>query len=191
MAYEKQCGSCANFEDSKGKPYNKSNPNYVKGFCNWYRSYYYPNDRCESHYRSRNGSGSDCYITTIICEKLGYDDHCDSLDTMRKFRDTVLQKDEKYQNILYEYDVVGPKIAEELRDEDVDLVQDLYNGFILPIVLDIKSNHFNEAISKYVIMTKCLEESYGIDYQNEVPKNYDYHNGGHGIIKTKKYRLAI
>ena len=191
MAYEGQCGTCDNFEEAKGKkPYNKSNSKNVKGFCTWYRSFYYPDDSCDSHYRKR-GSSNDCYITTMVCDKLGFDDQCDTLNTLRDFRNNVLQKDEKYSSILYEYDIVGPMIAYELRNEDVDLILDLYNGFIVPIVSDIKNKSYNEAISKYTIMTKCLEESYGIDYRAEMPKNYDYKNGGHGTLKVKKYKLAI
>ena len=112
MAYEGHCGSCGNFEGKDGKPYNKQNPNYIKGFCNWYRAFYYPDDKCESHYRPRGGNpGGGCYITTMICDVLGKEDTCEALEVLRSFRNDVLQKDEKYAPILYEYDVVGPKIA--------------------------------------------------------------------------------
>ena len=186
MAYDKQCGSCDNFEDAKKKvPYDKSNPNYVKGFCNWYRCFYYPDDSCDNHYRPR-GYTKDCYITTILCDRLGFDDDCDTLNTLRDFRNHILQKDEKYKPILFEYDTVGPKIAKELEMEDIEIVEGLYNGFIVPIVNNIKNNHYNDAIVDYTTMTKCLEETYGFDYTLEVPNNYDYKNGGHGKVKNYK-----
>lgn len=189
MAYENRCGSCDNFEDAKvKKPYDKSNPDYVKGFCNWYRTFYYPDDFCENHFRPR-GYQKNCYITTILCDRLGYDDQCDTLNTLREFRNCYLQKDEKYAPILYEYDIVGPKIAEELEMEDIEIIQGLYDGFIMPIVSEIKSKNYQEAVHDYITMTKCLEETYGIDSILEVPKNYDYKNGGHGRVKT--YRLDI
>ena len=191
MAYEGRCGSCENFEDNNGRSYDKRNPNYIKGFCTWYRSYYYPDDFCDNHYRSRGGSSGGCYITTIICDKLGFSDDCETLEVLRDFRGNVLQKDEKYAPLLYEYDVVGPKIAEEMEKEDTDFVEALYQGFIVPIVEDIKSKNYSEAIHNYVTMTKCLEESYGIDFSMEIPKTYDYQKGGHGSKKVKKYRLAI
>lgn len=191
MAYDNRCGSCAWFEGKDGNPYDKTNADYIKGYCTWYNSYYYPDDHCDSHYRSRGGSGSNCYITTMICDILGKADTCDSLETLRVFRNTVLQQDSKYAGILYEYDTIGPKIAEELKKEDKDFVLDLYEGFIVPIVSDIKEKRNQQAISRYVFMTKALEETYGISFDNQVPITYDYQKGGHGVCKKKTYKLAI
>lgn len=36
------------------------------------------------------------------------------LETMRNFRENVLQKDEKYKSLLVQYDIIGPKIAQYL-----------------------------------------------------------------------------
>ena len=73
MAYEGSCGSCGMFEDAKtDNLYDTSNPDYIKGFCRYYRSYYYPTENACNHYLKRGGgSSSDCYITTIVCNILG------------------------------------------------------------------------------------------------------------------------
>ena len=185
MAYEGKCGSCFNFEENNGDKYNKNNADYVKGYCTWYGCYYYPDDSCESHYKKRDNSNNTCYITTMICNKLGFPDKCDSLNTLRGFRDTVLQKNSKYQDILYEYDTVGPKISECLEKEDINFIYSLYHTFIVPIVSFIKGNKNKEAILKYFKMTLFLEYYYNIDDSVKVPDNYDYTVGGHGYLKTR------
>ena len=192
MNYVGQCGSCVNFLDKNCRdPYDNSNASYVKGYCTCYSSFYYPDDHCDSHYHSKSDSSSGCYITTMICDILGYEDTCDSLETLRSFRNNVLQKDPKYAGLLYEYDTVGPKIAKELKKEDKDFVLDLYEGFIVPIVSDIKEKRNHEAVSRYVFMTKALEETYGISFEKKAPLTYDYQKGGHGVCKKKTYKLAI
>lgn len=185
MAYEGKCGSCINFEDNSGDKYDKSNADYVKGYCTWYRCYYYPDDSCDSHYHKRDSSNNSCFITTMICNKLGFSDDCDSLNTLRGFRNNVLQKNSEYQELLYEYDVVGPKIAQYLIIEDNSFIGNLYQYFIEPIVAFVKEKSNQEAINKYVEMTTFLEDYYGIDSTLNIPTFYDYTKGGHGYIKTK------
>ncbi len=186
MAYEGKCGTCANFEDNNGEKYDKNNPDYVKGYCNWYGCYYYPDDSCENHYRKReSSSGGGCYITTMICNKMGFQDDCDALNTLRGFRDNVLQKNQEYQELLFEYDVVGPKISLCLQEEEVSFVEKVYQFFIVPIVSFIKEKEHSIAIQKYVEMTLLLEDYYGIDGNLQLSSDYDYTVGGHGYLKTK------
>ena len=187
MAYEGRCGTCGNFEDNKGEKYDKNNPDYVKGYCNWYGCYYYPDDSCEDHYRKRESSSDGgCYITTMICNKMGLQDDCDALNTLRGFRDNVLQKNQKYKELLFEYDVVGPKISECLQEEKKPFVEEIYHSFIMPIVTMIKNGQNEEAVQKYVTMTKSLKDYYAIDSEVNVPVHYDYTVGGHGYLKTKQ-----
>ncbi len=183
MNYVGKCGSCIYFEDNSGNGYDNHNADYVKGYCTWYRSYYYPDDSCP-HYKQKEESSS-CYITTMVCEKLGMDDHSEVLETLRSFRNDVLQKDQKYQGILFEYDSVGPKISKCLKREDKSFIKKIYDGFLYPIVLLIKGKKYEEAIQKYIQMTRSLEECYGILGVSEVPKDYDYQKGGHGkMVKS-------
>lgn len=188
MAYENKCGSCGNFFDMKtNELYDKSNANYVKGYCSWYKVCYYPDESCSQHYRPRESSSTDsCYITTMICTVLGMDDCCDELETLRNFRNSVLQKDSKYQELLYEYDLIGPKIAACLKCEEKDVVRKIFEKFIQPIVQLIKSYRNDEAIQKYSFMTKSLKDCYGIQAKIEVSQNYDYTMGGHGKLYQKK-----
>lgn len=187
MAYEGKCGSCANFEEEKGDSlYSSSNSYYVKGYCTWYRDFYYPDESCSTHYRSRTSSGSGCFITTIVCDVLGLPDDCEVMETLRKFRGDVLQKNEQYRDILFEYDSVGPRIAKEIRKEDIGFSTALYTIFLKPIASLIKKNKKEEAIQNYINMTRLLEHFYAISLDDEMPKDYDYQAGGHGKILSKK-----
>lgn len=194
MYYEGQCGSCNNFVEEKGSGlYDQRNSSNTKGWCTSYRASYYPTESsCSRYSRRKDLSSSNCYITTMVCSILGYSDQCDVLNTLRGFRHDVLQKDEKYAGILYEYDVVGPEIAKHLKQEEISFVDKIYCTFLLPIVSFIREKKTEEAISKYVQMTESLKECYGIEFQEDVPATYDYQHGGHGVEKVKKnYRLAF
>ena len=185
MAYDNQCGSCFNFKDMKSDEifFDKNNPNYIKGHCIWYKAFYYPDDSC-NHYRSREGSSSsNCYLTTVICNRLGYSDDCEAMEVLRGFRGNVLQKDHKYASILFEYDTVGPRIARCLEKEDISLVEKLYYSYIEPIVTLIKSNNKDESIRRYIQMTNSLKDYYAISSDQELDKDYDYTSGGHGSLK--------
>ena len=90
LEYQYQCGGCV-YYDFQG--------DYKKGYCSWYRSYYYPGDNC-SHQKPVNAT-SGCYITTIVCDVLGLDDDCSLLNNLRSFRDNILQKDAKFTPLTY------------------------------------------------------------------------------------------
>lgn len=188
MRYEGQCGSCLNFEDgSSNGLYDSTNANYVKGYCTWYGTYYYPDETCSSHFQPRYSSPSSCYLTTIICNRLGLDDHCEELETLRDFRKSVLQKDETFKNLLYKYDVVGPIISQKLEKEDMMIVRGLYLSYIEPAVSFIKKGNQEEAIARYIEMTKLLESFYQIQIEETIPEDYDSSRGGHGrLVKRKK-----
>ena len=89
--YEGQCGTCEHFFECRGnwdKPYDTNDSD--KGYCDWYKTTYYPDDSCK-HYFKRGDYRSDCYITTIVCEILGYDDDCFVLNSLRNLRDNYIQ----------------------------------------------------------------------------------------------------
>ncbi len=186
VAYETQCGGCK-YYDFQG--------DHSKGYCSWYRSYYYPGDSC-SHQEARESSTSTCYLTTIICELLGYPDDCYALATLRNFRDQVMQKEEKYRLLLLEYDVVGPQLASMIRkssqesgNDFQDCLQQFYQQFIVSTVSLVEQHQVEEAVSQYKKMIQVLKEYYGIAEITEKElsnyQNYDFHQGGHGKIKCK------
>ena len=170
MSYTNQCGSCTSYS------FEGDNS---KGYCSYYGSYYYPGDTC-SHY-----SSSNCYITTMVCEKLGFADDCTVLEVLRGFRDNVMQKDSKYKDMLFEYDTVGPQIAKCIGEDKVgkEISQGFYNTYIEPTARLVAANRYDEAVAKYKKMTEILRDYYGIEKGNTDSKDYDYTKGGHGKVK--------
>lgn len=180
MAYETQCGGCIEFD------YQGDN---VKGYCSWYRSYFYPGDSC-SHQNPREIS-SGCYITTIICNILGYDDNCGILNVLRDFRNTVLQPNPEYKSLLMEYDYLGPDIADCIEQEykethDEELWIQYYNFYLSPIANFILEDKKKEAVERYTEMVNSLKQYYGMSDLQEIIPNYDASKGGHGKVKYLK-----
>ena len=66
-AAEGTCGSCEYYE------YEGEN---VKGYCSFYRTYYYSNDSCRNWRKGNNAySGGGCFLTTACCEYKGLEDY--------------------------------------------------------------------------------------------------------------------
>lgn len=189
MEYENCCGSCINFMEADGNHLydEKTNASYVKGYCTWYQVYYYPDDKCSAHYEEKKESTSACYITTIVCDRMGFKDDCFELETLRNFRRDVLQKNEQYKSLLFEYDAVGPLIAKKLQTEDLSLIRKTFYCFLRPIVQCIVDHKNEEAIQKYRSMTCAFADYYAIPIISKVPGGYDYSVGGHGNHKEKKF----
>ena len=186
MAYDNQCGSCGYFKDKRNTNilYNKNNPSNIKGYCEWYRQFYYPDDSC-SHHRSRDYVPGGCFITTVVCLKKGLDDNCDVLTTLRDFRKDVLQEDVRYAPILYQYDVIGPEISKNIKEDSFNIADKIYDCFLVPIVKLLKKKEYKRAVDRYIFMTNSLKDYYGIDNNNSIDSSYDYKNGGHGYLKRK------
>ena len=144
---------------------------------------------------SRQHNSSDgCYLTTMLCSILQLPDSNIYLDTIRNFRNNVLQKDDCYKQLLVEYDIIGPKIAEALSNDPLkDRIAKIYfNNYITTIVHSIKNNKYDMAINKYIEMTNNLKNFYGITDYNitlEEVNNADIEKSGHGRYVQKKITL--
>ena len=186
--YENKCGSCYWLRDMNDDNTMFCGTSNEKGHCIYLKNCYYPDDTICSYYQNKKSyvPGGGCYITTIICDMLGFDDKCNILETLRGFRKDVMQTSSEYKEVLYEYDTVGPKISKSIKeDKDLELINGMLDFYILPVVSLIKNKDYKEAIIRYQNMTKSLENYYGIEYTGEIPTNYDYKNGGHGYQKIK------
>lgn len=113
---------------------------------------------------SDSGSSGGCFITSMLCHVLDYDDHCDIMETLRGFRNEKMKRAGCYTEILDEYDVVGPKIAKAIEaDSDREnLCRKLLNDYITPIIQKIKNNQDEAAVFAYREMVLCLKKLYNI-----------------------------
>lgn len=145
-------------------------------------------------YKHQESSG--CFITTVVCDILGTKDNDKTLETLRNFRDNVLQKNKKYYHLLKLYDNMGPKIADAiLHDSDNrKLSTFLFNDIIKPISKQIEQKNYDRAINNYELMMLSLINYYGFkhDYNNAVDRDYNYQEkefnprlSGHGRRRLK------
>lgn len=140
---------------------------------------------------SKQNSGG-CFITTIVCEVLGKKDDDKVLNSLRKFRDNVMQKDEKYKYILAQYDIIGPLIANKIRQDKLKdtLAVALYNSSILTVLEFIEKEEYLSAVKLYSEMTNGLIEYYNINKEVTLSelKVMDLQKSGHG--KYQKLNLV-
>ena len=61
---------------------------YDRAFCSYYKKYYPVGDNACSHISKRENS-SACYLTTALCNILGYTDDCCIMNSLRSFRENT------------------------------------------------------------------------------------------------------
>ena len=103
MSYDGKCGSCANFLDRHGNPFDPRWAYPAKGYCIEYKEYYVPEQSCTSRYRPRG------YVTTMVCSRLGLGKDDEVYKTIIGFQKNVMEKDKRYEATLREYDIIGPQ----------------------------------------------------------------------------------
>lgn len=147
-------------------------------------------------YKKNSGSSSTspCFITTIVCNILGKRDDDKVLNNLRYFREEVLKQDEKYFEILMDYDVIGPVIACNIaHDKDKKtLATGLYDNVLSRVSKNIEEKEYEKAINNYTVMVLSLISYYHLKkkYNNERDNNYDLAQiditkAGHGKVRKK------
>lgn len=188
--FKGKCGSCKQMDINNCRGYRY----YCRKRASYYEAvdpntcYAYDFDE-ERDYDEleRMEKAKRCYITTVLCEILGFDDNCEILSIMRELRRNVLQKDLRYLGLMMEYDDIGPVIAESLRNDNDALwiAKELLEHYIKPIIKYVGIKNYDTAIVLYYNMTNLLKENYQIVDNNEIIEDYDQSNGGHGRVYKK------
>lgn len=165
------CGNCT-YQDKNQKEY-WGNRYYCEKTC----KYKEDNEKACNLYIERKPSNgytpAGCFITTIICTKLGYQDNCDILETLRYFRESYLKMTAEGIILLQEYDVIGPIISAEIAQApNIDSII-LAHRFIIPCYDYIKQGQYDNAISVYKNMVIELKERYSYAIQDAKP-DYTY-----------------
>ena len=138
------CGECTYLDLSTGDIYGKfycdkkwkrhlATDLDCGNFCQAYSRDY---STIQNAYKySKEHSSSGCYLTTMLFYILRMKDNNIYLETMRNFRNNVLQKDEKYKSLLVEYDIIRTKIAQYLILDPLKekLANTYFQKYIIPI----------------------------------------------------------
>lgn len=203
MAYESYCAACTYLGergDYNGKYWceRKGENHYATdskcySFCEAYsRS---NSSRSNMYDYSKGHQSSGCYITTIVCKLLGYSNDNYYLNTLRIFRDNIMQKNPKYISHLLTYDTIGPVIANKLEEDEngKEIAQCMFNRYITKSVSAIEEEKYNDAVNIYIAMTDSLAKMYNIDTNIIMPDINDVEIKalGHGNnikLRTRKVK---
>lgn len=126
------------------------------------RGHYYPASDAVCGYFKPREDGGGCYLTTIICNILGYADNGEILSTLRAFRDNVMSKDYSYHDILCEYDSIGPKLATCIESDQCKLqvAHQMKEEYIIPVCQMLLQKKYAKAVDKYKEMVLDLKKQY-------------------------------
>ena len=179
------CSECALY-DSNGTP--KWGDEH---YCSKKGKYLKPTtSACSSFVKNNAKEGyqrAGCYITTIVCNILGYPDDCNLLVTLRDFRENYLKQNSECLPLLIEYDQIGPIISDSIvndPDAKITAIENTRN-FLIPCVEAIKAGNLDKAIEIYKSLVLLLKLKYAllrtpIDYTISEPLE----SLGKGRIRT-------
>ena len=127
--------------------------------CN---TYFIKRDKRKKSERPNTG----CYLTTAMCEVLGYDDHCEILETLRNYREEYMMNDDFGLKLLHDYNTVVPIIADNIYndEEQIDIAITMLYSYIKPAISFINIQDNETALMLYENMTFDLMDYYNIDY---------------------------
>lgn len=156
------CSECALY-DSNGTP--KWGDEH---YCSKKGKYLKPTtSACSSFVKNNAKEGyqrAGCYITTIVCNILGYPDDCNLLVTLRDFRENYLKQNSECLPLLIEYDQIGPIISDNIvndPDAKITAIENTRN-FLIPCVEAIKAGNLDKAIEIYKSLVLLLKLKYAL-----------------------------
>lgn len=114
--------------------------------------------------QASKGSGGGCFITTAICDAEGKADDCDELQTLRKFRDEVMLKDERLAPLVAEYYEIAPRIVAAINKgsapKDVFLM--LRMQYLDNAIAAVKAGDIDVAVGEYIQMVAVARQIAGL-----------------------------
>lgn len=130
-------------------------------YCGETKVYCTASKGCCCYFKYREDGGG-CYLTTIVCNILGYADNGEILSTLRAFRDNVMSNDSSYNNILSEYDNLGPKLANCIEADQfrLQIAQQMKEEYIVPVCQMLVQKNYNKAVERYKEMVLNLKRHY-------------------------------
>ncbi len=108
------------------------------------------------------GNGGGCFITSACVEYKGLTDDCVELQTLRKYRDIMVQEDESFRGKVLEYYRKAPLIIQQIEKSGKrDMIYDnLYCQMIRPCVALLEEGKTEEAKLLYLNCYEQLSNEY-------------------------------
>ena len=131
----------------------------VKKYC-----WGYNHDDCEYYKQSPAYSSGSCFLTSACVKAKGLSDDCEELTILRSYRDTYVKGIDKGSTLILEYYQYAPSIVEKINEntDHLSIWLNLYERLILPCVMYIKEQRYNEALDLYKQAFLELKEKYCI-----------------------------
>ena len=182
------CGECAWLDDNNKSHWDDAyycNKPFKGGYhkLTEYACPYFIKDPKKSR-NTGSYTPAGCFMTTLVCNILGYDDNCKLLNILRNFRENYLKTKKEYISLLLEYDMIGPIICNNLQmlKDNKKYALNIRRDFLIPCVQSIKENDFDNAVLIYQNLVTKLKEEFNIG-NIKLPTKYDIENIGKGRIK--------
>jgi hypothetical protein len=104
--------------------------------------------------QASSGGGGLCWITTAVCETMGWGDQCDELITLRSFRDGYMKETPERSGLVDDYyklmaDIL-PKVKRDPNRSHYG--RTLYYRYVHPAVLAVKAKDYAMALTLYESM---------------------------------------
>ena len=103
-------------------------------------------------------------ITDVVCDRMELDSNNDVYQIVSTYQQ--MEKSKKTENKFKDNAVVDLKIAEQLENEDMVIIKNIYRIFLEPIANFIKENKTDLANLRYNDMMAILKGFYGINNVN-------------------------
>ena len=131
-----------------------------KGYCEWYKAYYYPDDNC-SHFEHRDSGGTGCFLTSACCTYKGLPDDCKELTVLRKFRDAYLKRQDGGKLLINEYYTIAPLIVAQIdaSKEKETIYAEIYETILKCIEL-YEIEEYEKILNLYIKMVKELKDKF-------------------------------
>ena len=158
------CGNCEYYDTKQQELWGN------RCYCVKTRKYREKDQKsCNLYIEKKKKDNGGCFITTIVCKKLGYEDNCDILETLRSLRENYLKKNEDGRTLLQEYDIIGPVISHEIDKRPVIVSIYLTKKYLIPCYILIKQGLFDLAVDLYKSMVNVLRYEFIDAIEKENP----------------------
>lgn len=106
-------------------------------------------------------NGGGCYLTTACVEHKGLADDCSQLESLRKFRDTIVQEDDVLRGKILEYYRTAPIIVQQINQSEnsIEVYNNMFDEMITPCVQSFEAGNVELAKEIYLdFYHKLLDE---------------------------------